>query len=174
MSDNIEEPNLSRPLTAEDYEWSGVDNSHRGGSLISDIGFYGNVFVRSHHLKKAGDTNGGGHYHLFDHVTLIVKGSVKVEVEGYAPTRYSAPKFVIINKDKEHLFTALEDDTMYYCVFALRDIDGEVTDVYSEANSPYYWSFETLEHRKVYELQVESYKLKKQKLEEQTLLKEKK
>ena len=63
---------------------------------------------------------------------------------------------------------------MYYCVFALRDIDGEVTDVYSEANSPYYWSFETLEHRKVYELQVEAYKLKKQKLEEQTLLKEKK
>lgn len=33
--------------------------------------------------------------------------------------------------------TALEDDTLYYCVFALRDVDGNVTDIYSGNNSPY-------------------------------------
>lgn len=121
-----------------------MDENHKKSNNISDteeLGYFGNIWVRSHLLKKAGDTNGGqgggGHYHAFDHVTLLIKGSVKVEVAGYEPTVYKAPTFIIIKKDKKHRVTALEDNTVYYCVFALRDINGDVSDIYSPQNSPY-------------------------------------
>ena len=48
-----------------------------------------------------------------------------------------APTFIIIDKDKKHKVTALEDDTIWYCVFALRDVDGDITEIYSGDNSPY-------------------------------------
>ena len=35
-----------------------------------------------------------------------------------------------------HKFTALEDNTVWYCVFALRDLDGEVTDIYGPEHNP--------------------------------------
>jgi hypothetical protein len=44
---------------------------------------------------------------------------------------------MIIRKDHRHKITALTDDVQYYCVFALRDIDGNVSDsVYSSKNDP--------------------------------------
>ena len=46
---------------------------------------------------------------------------------------------IVIRKEKEHKIIALEDEVIYYCVFALRDIDGDVTDVFDEENSPL-WS----------------------------------
>lgn len=124
-------------LTKDDYEWISTKRSHRNISDLDEMGFYGNVWVRSHTYRKAGDTNNGGHYHKFDHVTLLVKGSIKVEVEGCEMKRFTAPTFVIIDKNKKHNVTALEDDTVYYCVFALRDIDGQVTEIYSGDNTPY-------------------------------------
>ena len=125
-------------LTKEDYEWLAIQRSHLNLSDLNEMGFFGNVWVRSHTYRKAGDTNAGGHYHRFDHVTLLVKGAIRVEVEGCEPKRFVAPTFVIIEKDKKHKVTALEDDTVYYCVFALRDIDGNVTDIYSGNNDPYH------------------------------------
>lgn len=125
-------------LTNSDYEWLEKKRSHLSLSDLNEMGFYGNVWVRSHTYRKAGDTNGGGHYHRFDHVTLLAKGAIRVEVEGEEPTRFLAPTFVIISKDKKHKITALEDDTVYYCVFALRDVDGEVSDIYSGDNTPYH------------------------------------
>lgn len=102
-----------------------------------DIGYFGNVWVRSNLLEKAGDHNDGGHKHHFDHVSLLAKGSVKVEVEGHEPKTFTAPKFIVIKKEHNHKFTALEDGVIWYCVFALRDVNGEVTDIYSGDNSPY-------------------------------------
>lgn len=100
------------------------------------LGYFGNIWIRQHHYEKAGDSH-QGHKHLFDHVTLLATGSVKCEVEGHEPKEFKAPTFIIIKKDKMHKFTALEDNTTYYCIFALRDIDGDVTDVYLGDNSPY-------------------------------------
>jgi len=124
-------------LTKDDFNWLENKRSHYNLSDTNQLGFYGNVWVRSHIYRKAGDTNGDGHYHIFNHVSLLVKGSVRVEVEGCEPTRYMAPTFIIIDKDKKHKVTALEDDTIWYCVFALRDVDGDITEVYSGDNSPY-------------------------------------
>lgn len=102
-----------------------------------ELGYFGNIWVRANHLKKTGDTNGGGHKHHFDHVSLLVRGSVRLEVEGYPSKVFTAPRFIVVKKEHKHRFIALDDDTVYYCVFALRDVDGNVTDIYSGDNSPY-------------------------------------
>lgn len=111
--------------------------SDRGFSDMNQLGYFGNIWVRQHYFEKAGDTNGGGHRHYFDHVTLLAVGSVEVEVEGHEPKRFDAPNFIVIDKDEKHKFTALTDGVVYYCVFALRDIDGEQTDIYSGDQRPY-------------------------------------
>ena len=101
------------------------------------MGYFGNIWVRSHEFRKKGDTNGGGHYHNFDHVTLLAVGSVLVEVEGHDPKEFHAPTFIVIKKEHKHKFTALTDGVVYYCVFALRDENGELTDMYNGDKSPY-------------------------------------
>jgi hypothetical protein len=123
-------------------ERTGVDNistyrSHINESDFHQLGCFGNIWVRSHYFAKKGDTNGGGHYHNFDHVTLLAVGSVVVEIEGNKPKEFHAPTFIVIDKNNKHKFTALTDGVVYYCVFALRDENGEVTDMYSGDNSPY-------------------------------------
>lgn len=101
-----------------------------------NIGYFGNIWVRENRLTKAGDSN-LGHYHHFDHVSLLQSGRVRVEVEGYEPKEFAAPTFVVIKKEHRHRITALTDDVCWYCVFALRDEEGGVTDIYSGDNSPY-------------------------------------
>lgn len=101
-----------------------------------ELGFFGNIWVRQNYLPKAGD-RADGHKHHFDHVSLLCRGRVRVEVKGFEPKEFTAPTFIVIKKEYEHDFIALEDDTLWYCIFALRDEDGEVTDVYSGDNSPY-------------------------------------
>ena len=105
-------------------------------SDIEMMGYFGNIWVRSHTFAKVGDTNDGGHKHNFDHVTLLAVGSVLVEVEGFEPKEFYAPTFITVSKDHRHKFTALTDDVVYYCVFAMRDLDGEVTDIVADMNSP--------------------------------------
>jgi len=101
-----------------------------------ELGYFGNIWVRQNSLQNIGEAH-AGHKHKFDHVTLLVKGSVQVEVEGYEPKTFTAPTFMVIKKDKNHRITALESDVLYYCVFALRDVNGEVIeDIYSSDNNP--------------------------------------
>ncbi len=101
-----------------------------------ELGYFGNIWVRQNVLEKAGETH-GGHKHKFDHVTLLCRGRMSVEVEGYPAKEFKAPTFIVIRKDHNHKITALEDGTLYYCVFALRDIDGEVVDgIYGNNHDP--------------------------------------
>lgn len=104
---------------------------------IEEVGFVGNVWVRQCLMEKKGDIV-GGHLHYHDHVSLLCKGSVEVEVDGSEPKTFIAPTFIVIKKDRRHQITALEDDTVWYCVFAIRDIDGDISDIYDEANVPNY------------------------------------
>ena len=103
---------------------------------VNLMGFFGNVWMRSNFLEKIGDYT-DGHKHHFDHVSMLISGKVQVEVDGFEPTEFTAPTFIIIKKELQHKFTALEDNSAWFCVFALRDVDGNVTDIYSGDNSPY-------------------------------------
>jgi hypothetical protein len=101
-----------------------------------ELGYFGNIWVRQHILHKKDDAS-DGHKHNFDHITMLIKGSVQVEVEGHEPKQFKAPTFIVIRKEHRHRMMALEDDCWYYCVFALRNLDGEVIeDMYSEKHDP--------------------------------------
>lgn len=106
-------------------------------ALIEEYGYVGNVWVRQNWLERAGDT-GGGHAHYHDHITLLVRGSVSVRVGDEPSKEFTAPTFIAVKKNYSHEIVALEDDTVFYCVFALRDIDGEVMDIVDVANLPNY------------------------------------
>ena len=103
---------------------------------MTELGYFGNIWVRQNTLVKQGESY-SGHKHYFDHVTLLSKGSVKVEVDGYPAKEFVAPTFIVIKKELEHKITALTDDVIYYCVFALRDNDGNVVDeMYEDKHNP--------------------------------------
>lgn len=70
------------------------------------------------HFVKAGDRN-EGHIHNHDHITLLAKGSVTVDVDGQQ-TDFIAPHMIYIAKGKRHFLIAKEDGTVAYCVHALR------------------------------------------------------
>jgi len=91
------------------------------------------VYVRQMTFRTAGDIE-HGHAHKFDHQTLICKGSVKVITEG-KETVFNAPHIVFIRKEKIHELVAMEDDTVCYCIHALRDGD-DVCDIVPPESIP--------------------------------------
>ena len=87
------------------------------------IGCVANLYSRMMHFRKAGDTE-LGHTHQFDHLTLLAKGRLRVTVEGVA-TDFTAPHMIYIHKDKVHELVALTDETVAYCIHALRDKENQ-------------------------------------------------
>ena len=63
------------------------------------------------------------HTHQFDHLTLLAKGSIDVKNNGIS-TIFKAPHMIFISKDSVHSMTALEDDTVAYCIHSLTQHDG--------------------------------------------------
>jgi quercetin dioxygenase-like cupin family protein len=86
---------------------------------VVHIGCVANLYSRMMYFQKAGDIE-IGHTHQFDHLTLLAKGKLKVTVEGVT-TEFTAPHMIYIRKDKVHELVALTDDTVAYCIHALRD-----------------------------------------------------
>lgn len=92
------------------------------------------VYVRQMTFEKAGDRE-EGHAHIFDHQTLVASGSVEVEVDGNKKV-FKAPHIVFIKKDAVHELTALEDNTVVYCIHALRDGE-DVCDIIDPDSIPF-------------------------------------
>jgi len=92
-----------------------------------------NVYCRLMNFAKAGDQE-VGHYHSYDHGTLLATGSLKVEildddgVNVLSEKVFTAPTFMYIKKENIHRLTALEDNTIATCIHALRSIDEEIID----------------------------------------------
>jgi hypothetical protein len=97
------------------------------------IGCVANLFSRQMHFIKKGDLE-NEHAHVFDHLTLLAKGSLKVIVDGVESV-FHAPKMIYIRANKRHKLVALEDDTVAYCIHALRDGDG-VGDIIDPTSIP--------------------------------------
>ena len=93
----------------------------------SDMMIVDNVFVKMMHFYYKGDhTEARGHSHTFDHITLLSRGSVLMEVleEGGSAVEHKAPKLIVTPKNTVHKFTALEADTVICCIHAIRDGDN--------------------------------------------------
>jgi len=101
----------------------------------------GNIFIREpdKFLKKGHIVD--NHAHNFDHVTYITHGSMLIEetdglngrvtksVKKYA---YELKNWVLMPKGTHHKLTALEDQTLYHCIFSHRRADtGEVVEQYT-------------------------------------------
>lgn len=91
-----------------------------------NIGCVANLYSRMMHFVKAGDTE-IGHTHQFDHLTLLAKGKLKVTVEGKT-SEFTAPHMIYIHADKVHELVALTDNTVAYCIHALRTNEGDIID----------------------------------------------
>jgi hypothetical protein len=100
-----------------------------------ELGYFGNIWVKQNVLERKGDSF-DGHEHKFDHVTLLTSGKVQVEIQGKEPKDFTAPTFIVIRKEQKHKLTALEDGTVYYCVYALRNLDGDVIEIFGEQHDP--------------------------------------
>jgi hypothetical protein len=86
------------------------------------LGCVANLFSKMMRFEKAGDKE-TGHTHCFDHLTLLAYGKLQVTVEGVS-TDFTAPHMIYIQKEKVHELVALEDNTLAYCIHALRNGDG--------------------------------------------------
>jgi quercetin dioxygenase-like cupin family protein len=95
----------------------------------TDLKIVDNVFVKMHHFVRVGDIY-QGHSHTFDHITLLAAGAVKM-VHDNGEQEYKAPYLIVTPKGVKHQFTALEANTVFCCVHAIRDGDG-VNDVASQ------------------------------------------
>jgi quercetin dioxygenase-like cupin family protein len=83
------------------------------------IGCVSNLYSRMMVFNKTGDIE-NGHTHDHDHLTLLAHGSLQVTVNG-AVTIFKAPHMIFIHKDKNHELLALEDNTVAFCIHAVRD-----------------------------------------------------
>jgi len=83
------------------------------------VGCVSNLFVRQMHFVAAGDME-MGHKHAFDHMTLLAKGKLKVKIND-EETEFTAPHMIFIKAELQHELTAASDNTVAYCIHALRD-----------------------------------------------------
>lgn len=90
------------------------------------IGCVQNVFVRQMHFKQTGDLE-HGHAHAYDHMTLLAKGKLLVKIDDDV-TEYTAPTMIFIKAELEHELVAASDNTVAYCVHALRDENENIID----------------------------------------------
>jgi quercetin dioxygenase-like cupin family protein len=117
FNQSIQPPTLSTSSLLPQYpEHTATNNSPEVA-----IGCVSNMFVRQMSFKQAGDTE-QGHIHSFDHLTLLSTGRLLVEVP-QGTTIYNAPAMIFIHKDVTHKLTALEPNTLAYCIHGLRDLD---------------------------------------------------
>jgi len=109
---------------------NGIAQNHGEGIEILHA-FSHNVFVKMHQIETAG-VEYKGHYHNYDHTTLVVTGKVKV-LFGAVPEAglkeeeriYSAPSMFITRAFRRHTITTLEDNTTFCCIHAIRDDNGQ-------------------------------------------------
>lgn len=94
----------------------------KGVSEIFHHGFYGGIFWRIHRFAHKGDEH-KGHLHRIDHATMLIKGGVDAYIEGVHTGTFYAPAVIEIDRNKLHKFVAVEDDTIYACVFATKDVE---------------------------------------------------
>lgn len=90
------------------------------------MGCYANIWIRQKCFTAVGQQI-VGHRHKYDHMSLLTQGTVEIEADGIV-SRHTAPNFLIIRKDVIHTIKALTDDVQWFCLFANRDVNGEVYD----------------------------------------------
>jgi len=98
----------------------------------ANVHTYGNIWVREIRFEKAGESK-AGHKHEFDHLHFLAKGKVLLRIyedkdKLLLETKKESPAWIKVPKEHFHDIVALEDNTLGYCIQALRNEVGEVVD----------------------------------------------
>ena len=101
------------------------------GPVVS-INCVSNVFIKQMNFQFAGDKE-EGHAHLFDHVTLLASGKIRLTALGKS-TDFTAPHHIFIKAGVVHELEALEDNTVVHCIHGIREKDCE--DIVDPASLP--------------------------------------
>lgn len=108
-----------------------MDKPHSHISCVS------NVFVKQMLFIKAGDRE-EGHSHLFDHLTLLASGRIRLSALGKS-TEFTAPHHIFIPGGVVHEIEALEDNTVVHCIHGIREKGCE--DIVDPSSLPIHASF---------------------------------
>jgi len=116
-------------------------------SVILPEGPYGILYLRQMTVDQVGAAM-EGHQHHYDHVTFINRGKVvmttwKADANGerhpgtLKEEIFQAPAQILIRKENFHKFTALTDDVILQCVYAIRDKDGNFAESWDGSRKAY-------------------------------------
>lgn len=96
----------------------------------------GSILIRPSALMTKGQKI-QGHTHNFDHTTVVFRGAVRIkgtrpdgtviEREYKSPRPdWHGPSHALINAEVKHEIEALEDNTIFWCIYSHREPQGEV------------------------------------------------
>lgn len=106
----------------------------------------GNIYIREGRMEKAGDLV-AGHGHNFDHTTYCARGAIRVEslnddgsVKDSTELRAdeAIKSWALIKRGVLHRLTALQDGSLYHCIYAHRTPQGDIVQEYT-GWAPAYW-----------------------------------
>jgi hypothetical protein len=83
--------------------------------LSTEIHMADGVFVKTMAIPQAG-TIVPQHAHVFPHVSVLVKGALRIFQDGVDAGEFTAPFGILIPARVKHLFVSLVDDTTVLCV----------------------------------------------------------
>ncbi len=83
--------------------------------ISTEIKMADGVFTKSMVVRKAG-TLIPQHSHRYSHVSVLVRGSVRVVTDDDDLGVFEAPAGIVIAAGVKHLFETLVDDTIVLCV----------------------------------------------------------
>lgn len=110
------------------------------GSMKQKDVVSGNIFIRPNPMEKGHST--GAHCHNFDHTTFVCVGRVRViarkDGQVHWEAEFDAPDYFLVEADVEHEIIALEDGTVFWCLYSHRDVQtGEVIQQYNGYDAAY-------------------------------------
>jgi quercetin dioxygenase-like cupin family protein len=91
--------------------------------ISTEIYMADGVFTKSMVVRKAG-TIIPQHSHRFSHVSVLVRGAVRVTANGDNLGDFTAPCGILIRAGVKHLFMTLVDDTIVLCVHDIGTAEG--------------------------------------------------
>jgi hypothetical protein len=91
---------------------------------VIDVKLLSGTFVKEHRVAAAG-TALPQHAHAFAHVSVIVRGAVRLFEDPAHRGDFHAPCGILIPAHAKHLFITLTDDVVLLCV---HDGDADVTE----------------------------------------------
>ena len=91
--------------------------------ISTEIRMADGVFTKSMVVRRAG-TVIPQHSHRFDHVSVLVRGAVRVVTDDEDLGEFTAPCGILIRAGVKHLFKTITDDTIVLCVHDIGTAEG--------------------------------------------------